>query len=141
LSIEMMKRIVQAARWGVLATSFDGRPRARPMYFVLASNGKLWSSTYKMSGKVREFASNKRVEICFVDRENNQLRVEGIVDMTGGPDKKKALLRVNAAVSKHFPDENAPQFVHIEIRPVRARWKPMGFSEYNEISLDTRAES
>jgi uncharacterized pyridoxamine 5'-phosphate oxidase family protein len=133
MSMEKVREIIEGSRCGYVATSVDGQPRVRPMLFVLMDDGSMWSSTYNVSGKVKEFEQNQRVEVCFTDSKWVQLRVTGNIDLSGGPDKKKKLLELNPKVRNHFPDENDPKFVHVELRPSRLRWKPAGFSEYNEI--------
>jgi general stress protein 26 len=104
------------------------------MAFVVREGGVLWSSTYRMSGKVAELEQNKQVEVCFVNRLKIQVRITGVLDLTGGEDKKRALLEVNPKVGRHFDDEHDPKFVHLEIRPTRIVWKPPGFSEYREVT-------
>ena len=66
MSMEPVLEIIADAGWGFLASCDDGQPRVRPMVFVVRDHGVLWSSTYNMSGKAREFEHNSRVEICFL---------------------------------------------------------------------------
>jgi uncharacterized pyridoxamine 5'-phosphate oxidase family protein len=131
--MQKVEEIIAGARCGYLATCRDGQARVRPMSFVLTGDGKLWSSTYDVSGKVPELEQNDRVEICFMDAGFVQLRIEGRADLTGGTEKKKRLLQLNPKVRNHFPDEHDPKYVHIEIAPVRIRWKEAGFGEYREV--------
>ncbi|MDP8235509.1 MAG: pyridoxamine 5'-phosphate oxidase family protein [Candidatus Erginobacter occultus] len=134
MSIDKAKQIIaDAGSIGDLATCVDGQPRVRPMTFVVMDDLKLWSSTYRQSGKMKEFAANNRVEISFTDSKKVHLRVEGIVDTSGGPEKKKRLLELNPRVRGHFPDENDAKFVHIEIVPTSIRWTEPGFGEYHEV--------
>jgi len=133
--VQRVREIIENAGSGMVATSVDGQPRVRPMAFVMLEDGRLWSSTYRQSGKVRELEQNARVEVCFVDSSKCHVRVEGVVSLEGGPDQKRRLLELNPRVRRHFPDENDPKFVHVEIVPTRIRWKGMGFCEYTEVSV------
>ena len=133
MTIEKVREIISDAGLGDLATCVDGQPRVRPMSVVVMDGLRLWSSTYRQSGKVKEFEENNRVEICFTDKKKVQVRIEGIVDISGGPDKKKKLLELNPKVRGHFPDESDPNFVHIEIVPTLIRWTEPGFGEYHII--------
>ncbi len=130
----VVREIIERSPYGSFATFADGCPRVRPMAFVLLDDGRLWSSTYRSSGKVREMEANPRVEICFVDDRKLHVRIEGIVSLDGGPEQKRELLERNPKVRRHFPDEHDPKFVHIEVRPVRVRWKKLGFCEYESTS-------
>ncbi len=129
------REIVADAGYGVLATCDEGHPRLRPMAFVVTDEGKLWSSTYDISGKVAELRHNANVEICFVDSHKNHLRVSGTVDLSGGPDKKARLLELNPKVGRHFSGGDDPTYVLVEVTPTRVRWTEPGFGEYHEDTL------
>ncbi len=131
MTIEKVREIISDAGFGDLATSVDGQPRVRPMSVVVMDDLRLWSSTYLQSGKVKEFQENDRVEICFTDKKKVQLRIEGIVDISGGAEKKRRFLELNPKIGRHFSDENDPNFVHIEIVPTLIRWTEPGFGEYH----------
>jgi general stress protein 26 len=135
MSLQKVRAIIESAEYGALATSVDGQPRVRPMAFIMLEDGRLWSSTFRQSGKVRELQSNQRVEVCFVDASKIQVRIEGFLSTEGGPDARRKLLELNPKVRRHFPDEHDKKFVHLEVVPTRIRWKPTGFNEYNEVAL------
>jgi len=135
MSMKRVREIVEGARVSYLATSVEDQPRVRPMSCLLMEDGRLWSSTYTASGKVAEFEANAKVEVCFLDDKFVQARIEGLVSLAGGPEQKKRLLELNPKVANHFADEHDEKFVHIEIRPTRIRFKPSGFSEYEEVPV------
>jgi general stress protein 26 len=135
MSLDTIREIIERSPYGAMATCVDGQPRVRPMAFVMLDDGRLWSSTYRVSGKVREFTENSRVEICFVDDRKLHVRIEGIVSMEGGVDEKRQLLERNPKVRRHFSDENDWTFVHIAVKLTRVRWKKMGFCEYEDVPL------
>jgi len=130
MNLEKARQIIEEAGYGVVATCADGRPRCRPMAFVVTDGFRLWSSTYRSSGKVREFMDNPRVEVCFVGKDKFHLRVDGIVDLSGGAEKKEKLLTMNPKIRRHFSGKDDDKFVHVEIVPTRLRWMPPGFGEY-----------
>ncbi|HEB09912.1 MAG TPA: hypothetical protein ENI06_01715 [Spirochaetales bacterium] len=88
-----------------------------------------------ISGKVKEFEQNSRVEICWVDSKKNQLRVEGILDMSRGAEKKRKLFELHPGMRGLFKDEHDPRLVHVEVMPTNVRWKEHRFGEYNQIEL------
>ncbi|MDP8214189.1 MAG: pyridoxamine 5'-phosphate oxidase family protein [Candidatus Euphemobacter frigidus] len=133
MTIDKVRKIIREAGYGDLATCVDGQPRVRPMAFVVMDDLRLWSSTYRRSGKIKELMENNRVEVCFVGRKKVQVRIEGMADISGGPEKKKLLLDLNPKVGRHFSDEYDPNFVHIEIVPTLVRWTEPGFGEYHRV--------
>ena len=130
MTLEKAGSIIKEAGYGVVCTCVNGRPRCRPMSFRLTDDFKLWSSTYRSSGKVKEFEANPEVEVCFVGKDRVHLRVEGTVRLSGGPEEKEQLLQMNPGVRRHFSGGEDPKFVHVEIIPTRLRWMPPGFHEY-----------
>jgi len=136
MSLEIPKKIIAQAPYGMLATTAEGAARCRPMSFVIAPERfALWSSTWACSGKAAEMETDSRVEVCFVGEGKLQLRIQGIADLNGGEEKKARLLELNPRVRNHFRGPDDPNFVHIEIVPSRVRWMPPGFGEYTEVSL------
>lgn len=130
MKLEKARQIIEEAGYGMVATCAAGRPRCRPMSFKVTDDFRLWSSTYRSSGKVREFLANPAVEVCFVGKGKVHLRVDGVVDITGGPEKKEELLKMNPKIRRHFSGSDDEKFVHVEIVPTRVRWMPPGFGEY-----------
>ena len=135
MSLQKVREIIENSLYGSLATSIDGQPHVRPMAFIMLEDGRLWSSTYRCSGKIAELENNERVEICFVDKNRLHLRIEGILDLTGDSTKKDELLRLNPKVKKHFSGGDDPNFVHLEVRPIAMKYKPMGFCEYTKVAV------
>lgn len=135
--METYKEIVTLAKYGALASLDKDRPRVRTMSFAWCpdDSGRLWSSTYAISGKLAEFKGCDKVEICFDAPDYRQLRVEGTVDITGGTEKKRDMLAIHGDARHHFKDEHDPNLVHIEIVPVRVRWKAPGFGDYQDVTL------
>ncbi len=133
--MDIYKDIVTKTRVGYLASLDGDQPRVRSMSFAWQPNGRLWSSTYNISGKMKEFLQHEKVEICFDDPDYRQLRVEGIIDTTGDREKKRQMLAIHPPARNHFKDEDDEKLVHIEIIPTRVRWKAIGFRDYEEIEI------
>ena len=103
------------------------------MKFVITDDFKFWCSTFAISGKVQEFQQNNKVELCWVDERKNHLRVTGTVDISGGAEKKRELLRLHPGAKGLFKDEHDSNLVHVEVIPTRVRWKEHSFGEYHEV--------
>lgn len=131
---EKARQIIASAGYCQMATCVEGQPRVRPMKFVVTEDFRFWCSTFGISGKVKEFQRNAKVELCWVDQEKNQLRVEGVLDISGGAEKKRELLRLHPGAKGLFRDENDPNLVHVEVVPTRVRWKEHSFGEYHEVT-------
>ncbi len=136
MSQNKVRKIVKSAGYCQMATSVNGQPRVRPMKFVVTDDFKFWCTTINISGKVKELKDNPKVELCWVDKEGNHLRVSGTADLSGGVDKKRKLLELHPGALGLFADEHDPKLVHVEVTPNRVRWKVHSFGEYNEVPID-----
>jgi len=81
-----------------------------------------------------ELKANNRVELCWVDEQKNHLRIQGTVNVSGGAEEKRELLRLHPGAKGLFTDENDPRLVCVEVTPERIRWKEHSFGEYHEVS-------
>lgn len=135
--MDTYKEIITTTKIGYLASLDGDQPRVRTMSFAWCpdNNGRLLSSTYKISGKAKEFKNHDKIEICFDASDFRQLRVEGIIDITGGTEKKKQMLEIHSDARNHFKDEYDENLLHLEIIPVRVRWKESGFKDYKDVVL------
>ena len=133
MSMEKIREIIKDAPYGSLATIENGQARVRPMAWIMLEDGRLWSSTYRSSGKVAEIEQNEQVEICFVNSKKVHARITGIADLSGGSEKKEELLRINPKVGRHFSGGDDEKFVHIEIQPIRIEWTEPDFGEYHQV--------
>jgi uncharacterized pyridoxamine 5'-phosphate oxidase family protein len=135
MSKEKALEIIKIAGYCIAATAVDNQPRLRAMKFVVTDDFKFWASTVNVSGKVKEFSRNPKIELLWLTPDGTELRVEGRVDITGGLDKKRKLFELHPGMKGLFKDEYDPKLVHVEVVPTRARWKTRGFHEYQEIQL------
>ena len=135
MSKEIVKEIIAKSPCGYIATAVDKQPHIRPMIFVMPEDLILWSSTYTISGKVKEFENNSKVEICFDSEEGQQARMTGIVSLSQDHEKKTRLFELNPHIKRHFEGPSDPNLVLVEINPVSVKWKNPGFTEYTDIDL------
>ncbi len=134
---DKVRQIFEGATHGMLATAVDGQPKVRPMAWVLLDDGRLWSSTYRCSGKAAELEGNPKVEVCFVDGRKVQLRFEGRARFGGTSAERKRLLELNPKVGRHFNGPDDPQFALIEVVPTHVRWTEPGFGDYHDVTPPT----
>lgn len=132
---DRVRQIMTDAGYGLLATAVGGQPRVRPMAWVLLDDGRLWSSTYRCSGKAPELEGNPLVEVCFIDSRKVQLRIEGRARFGGTPAERQRLLELNPKVGRHFEGPDDPQFALIEVVPTHVRWTEPGFGDYHDVEL------
>lgn len=75
-----------------LATTEDGKPRVRPMGFVMDCGGKLAFCTSNQKAMYKQLVTNPDMEISCVDSDFNTLRVSGrAVFITSEETQAKAL--------------------------------------------------
>lgn len=123
--IEMIKNEV-----AFMGTVSDNRPHVRPMKPFIDQDGHIWLFSRYDSKKVSELSNNPRVELCFLDKQQQLLTLYGRVkDETKPGSSNFQVLRnimLNAIPEmRHYFEENKEdelviyRFVVHEIRFVR----------------------
>jgi len=139
-------RIIEGCVFGDLATiSADGRrPRVRPVCAFLEDDLTILVPSHTSTRKVAEVAANPEVEICFVDREHWQVRVEGVAEIVSDATVKKRLIETTLSPKLwrgFFPDgERDARFILYRIRPRSFEWMKEWELRYRRVEL-TPADS
>ncbi|WP_440949333.1 pyridoxamine 5'-phosphate oxidase family protein [Methanosphaerula subterraneus] len=59
------------------ATVDDGKPRVRPVQFMLEESGRLYFCTANTKNMYRQFKDDPSVEICSISKEYATMRISG----------------------------------------------------------------
>ncbi len=115
---------------GFLATDEGGQPRVRPMSHYISKEGALWFPTFRSSRKAAQIKSNPRVEISFMDRRFQHVRIEASLNITDDIEKKKETWDAHPTLKKYFSGPEDKEFVILETIPSRIEAMFEGSSEY-----------
>jgi general stress protein 26 len=143
-SRETITRIIQSCVYGNLSTiAVDGRsPRVRPVCAFLQADLTILVPSHLETRKIRELERNPEVEICFVDAEHWQVRVQGTVERVDDIAVKKHLMESTLHPKLwhgFFPEGPTDRrFVLYRIRPRAFEWMKEWELKYRRVELEAR---
>lgn len=100
-----------------LLTLNGGKPAGRPFGAVTEADGDLFVSTSAGKDVYRQMKENERVQIVALKYGSRDwIRVDGIAEECGDPDKKELLLQDCPNLRRHFNSADDPAFLCFRIR-------------------------
>src|SRR3954451_6999 len=73
--------VLRADRVCFLATTDGDQPRLRPISPVKTDGFTVYVVNLHSHNKTREIANNPKVELCYLDERNRQVRITGIAEV------------------------------------------------------------
>ncbi len=74
---ELAHAVLQADHFPCLASMDGDQPRLRPISPVRTDGFTIYVANLRAYHKTREIAANPRVELCYLDKTHNQVRITG----------------------------------------------------------------
>jgi uncharacterized pyridoxamine 5'-phosphate oxidase family protein len=93
-----------------LATIDHGKPRVRPVQFMLEENGRLYFCTANTKNMFRQLQEDPSVEFCSVSKEAKTVRISGDVVFSGDRSIKERIIAGNDLVRRIYQRADNPVF-------------------------------
>jgi general stress protein 26 len=131
---ELALAVVAADKFPMLA-SLDGvQPRVRPVSPVLTEEFTVWVASMRSSSKTAEIEANPRVELCYLTKDHDQVRITGVAELvTGGPVRQR-IWDTNPLLRAYLKSIDNPEFILYRIAPARVRFMREWALEYHEVT-------
>ena len=112
---EAVKRFNETAPIAYLATVDGDRPRVRPMVVLGGEGNCVYLAAASVSDKITQIADNPHVEICYMDAEQNHLRINGTAEVTDDAALKRRLWQENGDLRRYFASAEDPRFALLKV--------------------------
>lgn len=107
--------LIKDAGYGVLATTEGTQPRVRPMMPYLEENGNFLIATFVSKRVVTQIQANPKVEMCFIDRKMNFVRIPCQARIKNDQTKKKIVWDNIPMLKQYFTGPQDSNFILIEL--------------------------
>jgi general stress protein 26 len=124
------KKLVEETVVGHLATAEGDRPRVRPVAMKWVRDAELWFATHAASRKIDQIKADAAIEVCFMDRAWNHVRVSGTASTTRANADRKKLFELIPDLAKHFDGPTDPNYVLVRIAIERVEYMGIGGADY-----------
>jgi general stress protein 26 len=132
--------VIEADRLPYLATVEGDQPRLRPIAPVRTEGFTVYVANLRSYGKTAEIESNPRVELCYLDGHNDQVRITGYAELVTDRSTKEEVWNSNPQVRKHLRAVDDPDFILYRIVPSRVRFMKEWALTYREIPFQRTGE-
>src|SRR6187549_277487 len=120
--LEQALAVIHADRLPYLATVEGDQPRLRPIAPVRTDGFTVYVANLRSYGKTGEIEANPRVELCYLDGHNDQVRITGLAEVVTDPALKEEIWNSSSHIRKHLGDPEDPESILYRVVPTRVRF-------------------
>jgi general stress protein 26 len=132
---ELALAVIAADKFPMLATADALQPRVRPVSPVRTEGFTVWVASMRSSGKTSELDINNRVEICYLSKDHDQVRITGVAELVTAPAERQVVWDTNPLLRAYLKSVDNPEFMLYRIVPHRVRFMREWALEYFDVPL------
>ena len=134
--VDFAHRVIQEARFPMLATVEEDQPRLRPVSPVHVDGFTVYVANLKSYAKTRQIQENPKVELCYMDGDHNQVRITGKAVVVTDRELLEFFWQKNRLLEHYLGTIDNPELVVYCIEPVEVRCMQEWALEYYEMGLE-----
>lgn len=127
--------VLKAQRFPILATADGDQPRARPITATWTDGFTVYFANLRRFHKTQEIAANAKVELCFLDKNDDQVRITGVAELVTDRATQEEAFTRDALLRQYLKSPDNPEFVLYRIRPTRVRFMREWALDYFEVPI------
>jgi len=117
--------------------SIDGdQPRLRPVSPVRSDGFVVYVANLSHYSKTAEIAANPRVELCYMDRGHDQLRITGVAEIVSDRDLLETIWQDNPLLRQYLGSIDNPDLIVYCIQPTQVRFMREWALEYFDVPIE-----
>jgi general stress protein 26 len=134
--MRLAKDVLLEDRFPYLASMDGDQPRLRPVSPVRTDDFTVYVANLRSYHKTGEIAANPRVELCYLDKNHNQIRITGIARTVQDETILKEIWDANPLLRQYLGSVDNPELIVYRIDPHQVRYMREWALEYHDIPLD-----
>ena len=132
---ELAQFTMRDARFPCLASMDGDQPRLRPVSPVRVDGFTVYVANLKQYHKTGELAANPKVELCYLDKNHNQVRITGIAEVLKDETILAEIWEENPLLRQYLGSRNNPNLIVYRILPNRVRYMREWALDYYDVPL------
>lgn len=133
---ELARAAMAAAKFPMLATMEGDQPRLRPVSPVKTDGFTVYVANLRSYGKTGQIAANPKVELCYLDKDHDQVRITGTAAAVTDHEVLQSIWNANPLLRSYLGSIDNPELIIYRITPERVRFMREWALEYHEVPLD-----
>ena len=127
--------VVAADPFPCLASIDGDQPRLRPVSPVRTDGFTVYIANLRAYHKTVEIAANPKVELCYLDKEHNQVRITGTAVIVEDREVLQDIWDSNPLLRKYLGSIDNPQLLVYRVDPVHVRYMKEWALQYHDVPL------
>ena len=128
-------RVIAEDRFPYLATIEDDQPRLRPVSPVRTVGFTVFVANLKAYGKTAEIEANPKVELCYLDKGHDQVRITAVAKVLDCRETLESIWSENPLLRQYLGSVDNPDLIVYEMVPSRVRFMREWALEYHEVQI------
>ena len=128
--------VLQADRFPYLASIDGDQPRVRPVSPVRTDGFTVFVANLRAYHKTKEIAANPNVELCYLDKTHDQVRITGVATIVEDRDVLQEIWDENPLLRNYLGSIDNPDLIVYRIAPTQVRFMREWALEYHDVPLD-----
>ena len=127
--------VLDRHRFPMLATTDGAQPCVRPITATWHVGFTVYFANLKRFHKTIEMSVNPKVELCYLDESDDQVRITGIAELVADRATQEEAFRRDALLRQHLGSPDNPEFTLWRVTPIRVRFMREWALEYHEVPM------
>jgi len=132
----LAEAVLKADRFPYLATIDGDQPRLRPVSPVRTDGFTVYVANLRGYHKTTEIAANPNVELCYLHKDHDQVRITGVASIVEDRDVLQDIWDTNPLLRNYLGSIDNPELIVYRIDPVQVRFMREWALEYHDVALD-----
>lgn len=132
---DLARGVLAEDRFPYLATIDGDQPRLRPVSPVRTDEFTVYIANLRAYHKTIEIEANPNVELCYLDKEHNQVRITGVARVVADRETLESIWAENPLLRQYLGSVDNPELIVYRIEPNRVRYMREWALEYHEVPL------
>ena len=128
-------RVVAVDRFPYLSTLDSDQPRLRPVSPVRTDDFTVYVANLKSYGKTAEIEANPKVELCYLDKGHDQVRITAVAEVLKERETLESIWNENPLLRQYLGSVDNPELIVYRMVPNRVRFMREWALEYHEVAI------
>ena len=132
---ELARAVIAEDHFPYLASIDGDQPRLRPVSPVRTDGFTVYVANLRAYHKTQEIAANPKVELCYLDKGHNQVRITGVAKIETDRETLQSIWDENPLLRNYLGTIDNPDLIVYRIEPTQVRYMREWALEYHEVAL------
>lgn len=133
---QLAAQVVADDRFPYLASIDGDQPRVRPVSPVRTDGFTVYVANLKAYHKTQEIAANPNVELCYLNKSHDQVRITGVAGIVEDRAVLEDIWNANPLLRQYLGSVDNPELIVYRIDPKQVRYMREWALEYHDVPLD-----